>query len=183
MKRILIFAPTPAGGLAEHVFYQARALHQLGLSVTCLTTGSFLSGREAEFKIRRRLFDMPPSPWSKIFRRPLQVISLVVNEWLLAAWILWLRARIAFCWRRIRNTCRHYGSGRTGGCPGFSKFATRPICTTPFAKLCSALPGGMTFPAASPTGHCVWCWCMDRSRSRRRWSGLGDQRRSAGRLV
>jgi len=91
MKKALIFAPTPYGGLAEHVFYQARALHKLEMEVTCLTTKTFLPGREGGFKIHRCLFDMPQSRLPKIFRRPAQLFSLVVNELLLAWRILWFR--------------------------------------------------------------------------------------------
>jgi glycosyltransferase involved in cell wall biosynthesis len=91
MKRALVFAPTPSGGLAEHVFYQARALDKLGLAVTCLTTRSFLAGREGSFEIRRKLFEMPASELPKWIRRPRQIFSLLANQGLLAWWILRLR--------------------------------------------------------------------------------------------
>jgi glycosyltransferase involved in cell wall biosynthesis len=88
VKKVLLFAPTPSGGLAEHVFYQAQALQKSGLEVICLATGTFLSRRQVEFNIRRGLFDMPPSHLPKWMRRPWQVFSLVTNEWLLAFWIV-----------------------------------------------------------------------------------------------
>jgi glycosyltransferase involved in cell wall biosynthesis len=91
VKRVLIFCPTPSGGLAEHVYYQARALQEFRLEVRCLTTKSYLAGRFLEFGIRRALFEMPPAGLSKIVRRPWQIVSLLVNEWLLALWILLLR--------------------------------------------------------------------------------------------
>jgi glycosyltransferase involved in cell wall biosynthesis len=87
----LIFAPTPSGGLAEHAFYQARALHKMGLSVTCLTSKSFLASRAAKFDIKRKLFDMPESKVATWIRRPWQVLSLVSHQWVLVYWILVLK--------------------------------------------------------------------------------------------
>jgi glycosyltransferase involved in cell wall biosynthesis len=91
LKKVLIFSPTPSGGLAEHVYYQARALQRSGLEVCCLATKSFLPGRRLEFGIRRALLEMPPAGLAKIVRRPWQVLSLVANQWLLALWILLTR--------------------------------------------------------------------------------------------
>jgi len=91
MIKVLLFAPTPAGGLAEHAYYQARALHKMGAQVSCLTTRTFLAGRKLEFGVCRILREMPPSSLPKWVRRPWQVLALVSNEWLLALWILFLR--------------------------------------------------------------------------------------------
>lgn len=48
--KILIFSPSSSGGIAEHTFYQARALNNAGGNVICLVAPSFLDGRKTEFK-------------------------------------------------------------------------------------------------------------------------------------
>jgi glycosyltransferase involved in cell wall biosynthesis len=48
-KKILLFAPSSHGGLAEYTFYQARALRQAGADVVCLVAPDFLDGRKADF--------------------------------------------------------------------------------------------------------------------------------------
>jgi len=52
---ILIFSPTDKGGIAEHTFYQARALRKLGASVICLVSSSFLGNRIIDFALLRCL--------------------------------------------------------------------------------------------------------------------------------
>ncbi len=47
---VVIFAPTPLGGLAEHVHYQAEALHQAGVSVAVLVGPDFLQGRTTSYR-------------------------------------------------------------------------------------------------------------------------------------
>jgi glycosyltransferase involved in cell wall biosynthesis len=54
---VVIFAPTPLGGLAEHVHYQAEALHRAGISVAMLVGPGFLSGRKTSY----RTFPILPS--------------------------------------------------------------------------------------------------------------------------
>jgi glycosyltransferase involved in cell wall biosynthesis len=48
--KILIFSPSSNGGIAEHTFYQARALEKAGAKVLCLVTTSFLGGRKTDFE-------------------------------------------------------------------------------------------------------------------------------------
>jgi glycosyltransferase involved in cell wall biosynthesis len=83
--RILIFAPTPGGGLAEHVFYQARALQKAGCQVRCLTTRSFLAGRKTEFELDSCLSEPASRPRSRIWRRLMNSGCLVMNQLRLAA--------------------------------------------------------------------------------------------------
>lgn len=47
--RVLIFAPSSSGGIAEHTFYQARALKNSGARVMVLVSPSFLNGRRSNF--------------------------------------------------------------------------------------------------------------------------------------
>ena len=55
---VVIFAPTPVGGLAEHVHYQADALHRAGISVIVLCNSQFLSGR-AKLYPTEHIFAVP----------------------------------------------------------------------------------------------------------------------------
>jgi glycosyltransferase involved in cell wall biosynthesis len=48
-RKVLIFAPSSSGGIAEHTHYQADALVKAGAHVTCLVSPSFLKGRKAEY--------------------------------------------------------------------------------------------------------------------------------------
>jgi len=50
MPKILIFAPSASGGIAEHTFYQANALQKLGAKVDCLVSPSFLGARKTDFQ-------------------------------------------------------------------------------------------------------------------------------------
>ena len=49
-SKVLIFSPSASGGIAEHTFYQARALEKAGATVTCLVPPSFLGGRKTNFE-------------------------------------------------------------------------------------------------------------------------------------
>ena len=83
-RKVLVFAPMPSGGLAEHAYYQARALDKLGLGVICLASKQFLPWRESNFVLRRSLFNMPSSKLPKWVRRPRQLFALLANQYLLA---------------------------------------------------------------------------------------------------
>lgn len=48
-RKILIFSPSSSGGIAEHTYYQARALAKTGAKVICLISPSFLNGKKTEF--------------------------------------------------------------------------------------------------------------------------------------
>jgi len=47
---ILIFSPSSFGGIAEHTYYQARALQKSGAKVVCLVSPGFLNGRQTDFE-------------------------------------------------------------------------------------------------------------------------------------
>ena len=91
---ILVFAPTSFGGLAEHVFYQVRALHRLGVTVLCLASRDFLAGRACPFPIERRLCAPGAADGLVLVRRFSQSASLVANELRLAWWVLKLRPKL-----------------------------------------------------------------------------------------
>src|SRR5262249_52524301 len=48
--KVLIYSPSVKGGIAEHTFYQARALKKTGAKVVCLVPASFLAGRKTDFE-------------------------------------------------------------------------------------------------------------------------------------
>lgn len=48
--KVLIFSPSSTGGIAEHTYYQARALEKAGAKVICLVPPSFLGGRKTDFE-------------------------------------------------------------------------------------------------------------------------------------
>ena len=50
IPKVLIYSPSTAGGLAEHTYYQARALDKAGAKVLCLVSPSFLAGRKTDFE-------------------------------------------------------------------------------------------------------------------------------------
>lgn len=91
---ILIFAPSPSGGLAEHAFYQARALHRAGAHILCLASRRFVGGRACEFPVERGLGVPPPASGNALIRRFAQVFAAVGNQLRLAWWILKLRPRL-----------------------------------------------------------------------------------------
>jgi len=115
---ILIFAPTVNGGLAEHTFYQARALKKTGAEVICLVAPAFLNRRQTPFetvvclnspakaggpvlvkKIRMVLsilFNRLALAWQILKRRPDLVLldSFVEYGAPLWIWLEWLMARV-----------------------------------------------------------------------------------------
>jgi glycosyltransferase involved in cell wall biosynthesis len=86
--KILIFAPTSGGGVAEYVFYQARALQKAGCQVRCLASRSFLSGRKAEFELDLSLAEPKFRPRNRFGRWSINGGCLVANQLRLAARVL-----------------------------------------------------------------------------------------------
>jgi glycosyltransferase involved in cell wall biosynthesis len=82
--KILIYAPAPVGGIAEHIFYQAMALTSLGSDITCIAAQSFLPGRSMPFSCKRKLSDPVSGQASRLMRGVRQVARLVLNELRLA---------------------------------------------------------------------------------------------------
>jgi len=88
--RILIFAPSVSGGLAEYVFCQATALKQSGAEVTCLVAPSFLGGRPAEFEKIVCLGDPPVDSGSRLLKKLKMAWQIISGQWRLA-WQIWKR--------------------------------------------------------------------------------------------
>lgn len=105
---VLIFAPSSSGGIAEHTFYQGRALEKAGAKVTCLVSPSFLNDRKTEFRKISCLPDTVEGPsglvkklrltwriiasqyvlaWEIIRRRPDLVLLDSYLEYLAPLWI------------------------------------------------------------------------------------------------
>ena len=77
LPKILIFSPSISGGIAEHTFYQAKALEKEGAKVTCLVSSSFLSGRKTDFE---KVVCLPD---------PVEEPSGILRKFRMA-WSLWL---------------------------------------------------------------------------------------------
>lgn len=88
--RILIFAPSVSGGLAEYVFCQASALRESGAQVTCLVSPSFLNGRPAEFETVVCLGDPPANTGSRLLKKLKMSWRIIASQWTLA-WQVWRR--------------------------------------------------------------------------------------------
>ena len=85
---ILIFAPSVNGGIAEHTFYQARALAQAGARITCLVAPSFLAGRTLAFATEVCLNDPPREGGWRLRRHFILFWHLLADRWRLA-WHVW----------------------------------------------------------------------------------------------
>ncbi len=81
---MLLHAPSPRGGLAEHDYYQGEALQKLGARVVCLTCPSFLDGRNTNFETRRQLPD-PVAPGKSGFARRVRLAWRIIACQLLLA--------------------------------------------------------------------------------------------------
>lgn len=116
--KILIFAASSHGGLAEYSFYQATALEKVGARVICLTTPSFLGGRQTQFERIACLPDLPAAQgttrlhrfkmawqivaarlvlaWQIVKQRPDLVLLDSYVEYIAPVWVWphWILARI-----------------------------------------------------------------------------------------
>jgi glycosyltransferase involved in cell wall biosynthesis len=89
---VLVFAPSPFGGLAEHVHYQAGELARRGFDVRLLCRGDFFKAAEASrYRQQRRLRHVDGRSWAA---RLAQAACMVFNYHLLA-WLI-IRQRPAF---------------------------------------------------------------------------------------
>ena len=91
---ILVFNMSSEGGLAEHVYYQAKTLEQMGYTVVCLSAPNFLKNRTAGFEIKKVLWEMPSVNMAKPLRRIVQLLSIVFNYYCLAFYIIKLKPGI-----------------------------------------------------------------------------------------
>lgn len=77
---VLIFAPTAVGGLAEHVYYQGRALVEAGVSVHCIAAHNFLNGRPCAFPVERVLRGAGHGQGSRLQRRLSSAFNLIADQ-------------------------------------------------------------------------------------------------------
>lgn len=80
IQRILVYAPSPQGGLAEHIFYQAEALVREGCQVTVLASPSFLGNRKTSFPCKRILAEPPGMAGARWQRRIKHAVRTVYNQ-------------------------------------------------------------------------------------------------------
>jgi glycosyltransferase involved in cell wall biosynthesis len=81
--KILIFSPSSSGGIAEHTFYQAKALEKNGAKVLCLVSPSFLDGRKSEFETIPCLPD-PVEGASGIWKKLRMAWRIISSRYILA---------------------------------------------------------------------------------------------------
>lgn len=83
-SKILIFSPSSEGGIAEHTYYQAEALHKAGARILCLVSPSFLSGRKTNFPKVSCLSDPVQGPSGLI--KKLRMVWRIVSSRYMLAW-------------------------------------------------------------------------------------------------
>jgi glycosyltransferase involved in cell wall biosynthesis len=85
--RILFFAPTPEGGIAEYAWRQASALRDLGAEVLFLASPGFLPGRKMPFQFIPVLLD-PPRGGNGLGRKLRLAWTIIFNRLVLAVRVL-----------------------------------------------------------------------------------------------
>ena len=85
---VMVYAPTQAGGLAEHVYYQACELERRGWDVKMLIAPGFLDGRKLPGKPDCLLLPAPQRGRSRWMTRLRQVRHILENQRRLA-WRVW----------------------------------------------------------------------------------------------
>jgi len=83
LPKILIFSPSASGGIAEHTFYQARALEKAGAKVVCLVPPSFLGGRNTDFETIPCLPD-PVEGASGLMKKLRMAWGIISSQYVLA---------------------------------------------------------------------------------------------------
>jgi glycosyltransferase involved in cell wall biosynthesis len=87
-SKILIFSPSASGGIAEHTYYQAKALEKVGAKVVCIVPPSFLGGRKTDFETIPCLPD------------PVRGTSGLAKKFRMAWRIIW--SRYVLAWQIIK---------------------------------------------------------------------------------
>ncbi|MEI6323516.1 MAG: glycosyltransferase [bacterium] len=83
-SKVLIYSPSTAGGLAEHTYYQGRALEKAGARVICLVPPSFLAGRKTDFETITCLPDPVEGPSG--LEKKLRMAWRIISSRYLLAW-------------------------------------------------------------------------------------------------
>lgn len=82
---VVIFSPTPIGGLAEHTHYQADALLKAGVKVIVLTSPGYLEGRKTSYPTE--LVFSPLCTRPGIFRKVFRALSIINRYTILDRWL------------------------------------------------------------------------------------------------
>ena len=86
---ILIYAPTPLGGLAEHIHYQAIALSQKNISCLMLSSHDFLNQRsDISYPVKYILLSPSNLKHNFFFKKLKLFFSILLNQWILAFQII-----------------------------------------------------------------------------------------------
>jgi len=85
---ILFFSPSANGGIAEHTFYQAKALAKAGAKVICLVPPAFLCRRGTEFEKVVCLANGVPLGGLKLVRRTRLAWRIISSRWRLVLEII-----------------------------------------------------------------------------------------------
>lgn len=88
-RRVLVFAPSSFGGMAQHTHYQARELASRGFEVTVLCRSDFFKTPTPQTYVQQR--HLLTVAGSSLPARLLRAASVVVNWYVLAWWIVCLR--------------------------------------------------------------------------------------------
>jgi len=83
-----VYSASIEGGLAEHIYYQSKALHHRGEDVCLLAPKGFLPGKSKAFSTRYVLGNMPTDVKPFFLKRFMQLWVLCFNYWILAYYIL-----------------------------------------------------------------------------------------------
>ena len=81
--KLLFFSPASSGGIAEHTYYQAKALEKAGVKVICLVSPSFLGGRKTDFEKIPCLPD-PVTGSSGLLKKILMAWRIIWSRYVLA---------------------------------------------------------------------------------------------------
>jgi glycosyltransferase involved in cell wall biosynthesis len=90
-KTYLVFSATIEGGLAEHIYYQARTLQENGHRVYLLAPKNFLPGRTKQFMYFPILKNMQVKSRSWLIKRLMQIWVLCLNYFYLAFYTVKLK--------------------------------------------------------------------------------------------
>jgi glycosyltransferase involved in cell wall biosynthesis len=88
---IIIYSPTPVGGLAEHIHYQAEALSKKNKKILMLASPSFLECKQVSYPIEYCLLDMPAERNNRLINKVKSFIMFILNQYILSWYVLWRR--------------------------------------------------------------------------------------------
>ena len=84
---IIIYSPTPIGGLAEHIHYQSEALLKKNKNFLILASPSFLECKQVSYPIEYCLLDMPTKKGNQLINKVKKFITLIRNQYILSWYV------------------------------------------------------------------------------------------------